>query len=160
MSDAFAAAVEALRNVGVNPERVTRLDEPAPTAQLTAEALGTDVSHIVNSLIFSADGEPLLVLASGGHRVATKKVSAALGIRKLRRATPDFVNEHTGQEVGGVGPVGHPAPIRCVIDLALASLGPVWAGAGTHDSVFQTDFADLVALTRGLPLVVSDEPVT
>jgi prolyl-tRNA editing enzyme YbaK/EbsC (Cys-tRNA(Pro) deacylase) len=156
MDAEFASLLEVLERTGIDESRVVRFAEPAPTAQLTAEALGTDAAHVVNSLIFSADGEPLLVLASGGHRVSTHKISAALAVRRLRRASPEFVTAHTGQEVGGVGPIGHPRPIRTVIDLSLSTLGTVWVGAGTHDSVFETDFAELVALTRGLPLDIAD----
>lgn len=156
MDAEFASLLQVLARTGIDESRITRFAEPAPTAQLTAEALGTDAAHVVNSLVFNADGEPLLVLASGGHRVSTRKISAALGVQKLRRASPGFVTAHTGQDIGGVGPIGHPKPIRTVIDLSLSTLGAVWVGAGTHDSVFETDFTELVTLTRGLPLDIAD----
>ena len=91
-----------------------------PTAAAAAEALGCEVGAIANSLVFDADGAPLLVLASGAHRVDTGKVAALLGVTRVRRATPEFVLAATGQEVGGVAPVGHPAPLRTVVDVDLA----------------------------------------
>jgi prolyl-tRNA editing enzyme YbaK/EbsC (Cys-tRNA(Pro) deacylase) len=101
----------ALRAAGVRAELRT-FDQPVPTAAAAALALGCEVGAIANSLVFELDGTPLLVLASGAHRVDTKKLARGLCVGKIRRATPDFVLEHTGQHVGGVAPVGHPRPVR------------------------------------------------
>ena len=103
--------VAALRAGGVEAE-VRRFDVPVPTAAVAAEVLACAVGAIANSLVFAADGEPLMVLASGAHRVDTGKVAALVGAEKVRRASPEFVLAVTGQEVGGVAPVGHPAPLR------------------------------------------------
>jgi len=133
------------------PGRVRELAEPAPTAATAAAQLGCDVGAIANSLVFSADGEPLLVLTSGAHRVDTAKVAAELGIAKLGRADSDFVYAATGQRIGGVAPVGHPKPIRTLVDTALAAYDVVWAAAGHVHTVFPTSFDELVRITGGMP---------
>jgi prolyl-tRNA editing enzyme YbaK/EbsC (Cys-tRNA(Pro) deacylase) len=138
----------ALRDGGVAAD-VRRFDDPVPTAAAAAAALGCEVGAIANSLVFDADGAPLLVLASGAHRVDTGKVAALLGVTRVRRATPDFVLAATGQEVGGVAPVGHPAPLRTVVDVDLAAFPLLWAGAGDHHTMFSATYADLVRITGG-----------
>jgi prolyl-tRNA editing enzyme YbaK/EbsC (Cys-tRNA(Pro) deacylase) len=140
--------VAALRDGGVAAD-VRRFDDPVPTAAAAAAALGCEVGAIANSLVFDADGAPLLVLASGAHRVDTGKVAALLGVTRVRRATPDFVLAATGQEVGGVAPVGHPAPLRTVVDVDLAAFPLLWAGAGDHHTMFSATYADLVRITGG-----------
>ena len=90
-------------------DTVTVFDSTVPTAAAAAAALGCDVAAITNSLVFDLDGAPLLILASGAARVDVRKVAAQLGTGSIRRASPGFVLEHTGQEVGGVAPIGHPA---------------------------------------------------
>src|SRR4051794_7635005 len=90
--------------------RIVVLPESVHTAALAAEALGCEVGAIANSLLFDADGTPVLILTSGAHRVDTGKVAADLGVTRLRRATPEFVREHTGQVIGGVASTAHPAP--------------------------------------------------
>ncbi|HEV3170940.1 MAG TPA: YbaK/EbsC family protein, partial [Actinocrinis sp.] len=120
----------------------------APTAAAAAEQIGCPVAAIANSLIFNAAGDPLLVLTSGAHRVDTAKLAALLGLPKLARATPEFVRTHTGQAIGGVAPVGHPAPIRTLIDQTLAEHGEIWAAAGHPHTVFPITFAELVELTK------------
>src|SRR6187402_1195226 len=84
------------------------LPESVHTAALAAAALGCEVGAIANSLLFDAAGSPVLILTSGSHRVDTQLVSARIGVAGLRRATPEFVREHTGQVIGGVSPIGHP----------------------------------------------------
>lgn len=142
-----------LRALGVSGQ-VRELPEPAPTAATAAAQLGCPVGAIANSLVFSADGEPLLILTSGAHRVDTAKVAAEVGVEKLGRADPGFVYASTGQRIGGVAPVGHPKPIRTLVDTALEPHEVVWAAAGHAHTVFPTTFAELVRITRGTPMDV------
>jgi prolyl-tRNA editing enzyme YbaK/EbsC (Cys-tRNA(Pro) deacylase) len=137
-----------LRALGVSGQ-VRELPEPAPTAATAAAQLGCPVGAIANSLVFSADGEPLLILTSGAHRVDTAKVAAEVGVEKLGRADPEFVYASTGQRIGGVAPVGHPKPIRTLVDAALEPYEVVWAAAGHAHTVFPTSFAELVRITGG-----------
>jgi prolyl-tRNA editing enzyme YbaK/EbsC (Cys-tRNA(Pro) deacylase) len=148
-------AVEAaLRAAGVEP-RVRVLPQTAPTAVAAAEQIGCPVAAIANSLIFDADGAPLLVLTSGAHRVDTGKLAAHLGVPKLSRASAQFVREHTGQAIGGVAPVGHPAPIRTLIDETLGRYEEIWAAAGHPHTVFPISYGQLLAATGAEPVAVN-----
>ncbi|MEU8120208.1 YbaK/EbsC family protein [Spirillospora sp. NPDC049024] len=133
---------------------VVELPESAPTAPAAAEQLGCEVGAIANSLVFDADGSPLLVLTSGAHRVDTVKVAALVGAAKVRRATPEFVRESTGQPIGGVAPVGHPAPIRTLVDVWLDRYDEVWAAGGHPHTVFPTSYGELLRITGGTPAEV------
>ena len=134
---------------------VRLLPDAVHTAVAAAEALGVDVGAIANSLVFDADGEPLLVLTSGAHRVDTDALAARLGVTRLRRATPQFVKEHTGQVIGGVAPVGHPRPLRTLVDTALEKYDEVWAAGGVPQAVFPTTYAELLRVTYGTPTDVA-----
>ncbi len=123
------------------------LPDSVHTAALAAEALGCEVGAIANSLLFDADTTPVLILTSGAHRVDTTKVAATLGVSKLKRATPDFVREHTGQVIGGVSPIGHPAAVPTYLDPWLRRYDVVWAAAGHPAAVFATTYDELVAMT-------------
>ena len=150
--------LDALHAGGADPTRVARLTvlpDAVTTAATAAAALGVEVGQIANSLVFAADGEPLLVLTSGAHRVDTAKVAALVGVGTVGRAAPEFVREATGQAIGGVSPVGHPAPLRTLVDRALAAYDEVWAAGGIAHAVFPTTFDELVALTGGEPADVA-----
>jgi len=127
--------------------RVVVLPESAHTAALAAEALGCEVGAIANSLVFDADGSPVLILTSGAHRVDTAKVAAELGLERLGRAKPEFVREHTGQVIGGVSPIAHPAPVPTYIDPWLRKYDEIWAAAGHAAAVFNTTYDELVTMT-------------
>lgn len=155
MSSPAVAKVEAaVRARGVVAEFRPFLD-PVPTAAAAAEALGCEVGAIANSLVFATDGQPLLVLVSGAHRVDTSALANTLNIGKIRRATSDFVLTHTGQHIGGVAPVGHPSKVRTVVDVALAAFPVVWAGAGDEHTMFATSYHDLLTVTDGTAATVA-----
>jgi prolyl-tRNA editing enzyme YbaK/EbsC (Cys-tRNA(Pro) deacylase) len=135
---------------------VRELPDAVRTAAAAAAALGVEVGAIANSLVFDADGEPVLVLTSGAHRVDTTRVAGLLGVGALRRATPDFVRGATGQPIGGVAPVGHPAPLRTLVDVALEAYPEVWAAGGHPHTVFNTTYAELLAITGGSPAEVGE----
>lgn len=133
------------------------LPDSTHTAAQAAAALGTEPGAIASSLLFLADGEPLLVMTSGRHRVDTALLAGALGVEELTMATAKQVREVTGQPIGGVSPVGHPAPIRTVVDTALADYDPVWSAAGTANSVMPLTFDQLVTLTGGETVQVATD---
>jgi prolyl-tRNA editing enzyme YbaK/EbsC (Cys-tRNA(Pro) deacylase) len=145
---------DVLRELGVTGD-VRELPEPAPTAATAAAQLGCEVGAIANSLVFNADGAPLLVLTSGAHRVDTALVAALVGADKVKRADPEFVRRSTGQVIGGVAPVGHPAPLRTLVDTWLEPYDVVWAAAGHTHTVFATSFGELVRITGGTPATVA-----
>ncbi len=148
------AVQDALAAAGA-PGQVIMLPDAVSTAALAAAALNVEVGQIANSLIFDADGKPLLVLTSGAHRVDTAKVASLLGIAALKRATPEFVRAHTGQPIGGVAPLGHPAPVPTLVDVDLEPFDVVWAAGGIPHAVFPTNYEELVRITGGTPAQVA-----
>ncbi len=131
---------------------VVILPDSVHTAALAAQALGCEVGAIANSLLFDADGAPALILTSGAHRVDTVKVAAAIGVPRLERATPEFVRLHTGQVIGGVSPIAHPAPVPTYLDSWLERHPVVWAAAGHPAAVYSTTHAELATMT-GAPTI-------
>lgn len=138
---------DALRRQGLDPE-IRWFDDAVTTAKAAAEALGIPVGAIANSLIFTLDDEPLLVLTSGAHRVDVRWLGERLG-GTVGRASKDVVKQATGQVIGGVAPVGHPSHVRTLVDVALAEFPVVWAAAGHAHSVFPTSFEELLRITGG-----------
>ena len=129
------------------------LPDSVHTAALAAEALGCEVGAIANSLLFDSDGAPVLILTSGAHRVDTGKVADTTG--PLTRADKDFVRQHTGQVIGGVSPIAHPAPVPTYIDPWLRRYDVVWAAAGHPAAVFSTTYDELVAMTGATEIEVA-----
>ncbi len=144
--------IDALAGHGLSPE-IFWFDDAVTTAQLAADALGVEVGQIANSLVFTIDDEPILVLTSGAHRVDTEWLGEQLG-GVIRRAPKETVKAATGQVIGGVAPLGHPVPVRTIVDVQLADYPVVWAAAGHAKTVFPTTFDELVRITGGAPHAV------
>lgn len=151
LSARSARVAEQLAVAGIAAEIVT-LPDSAATAQLAADALGVEVGAIANSLVFWADGAPILVMTSGAHRVNTEALATRIGKERIKRASPDQVREATGQVIGGVAPTGHPSPIETYVDQALSRYPQLWAAGGTAHTLFALTFDELVHLT-GAPVV-------
>jgi prolyl-tRNA editing enzyme YbaK/EbsC (Cys-tRNA(Pro) deacylase) len=154
------AVQDALDSAGAHnaeghPCLVRVLPDAVHTAVAAAAALGVQVGQIANSLVFDVDGDAVLVLTSGAHRVDTAKVARQLGAGSVRRASPDFVRQHTGQVIGGVAPLGHPKQVRTVVDTALASYDQIWAAGGIPQAVFPVTYEELVRITSGTPTEVA-----
>lgn len=147
---------EHLEGAGIFAE-IRELPESTRTAAEAANALGCDVGAIASSLLFFADDEPLLVIASGRHRVDTSLLATQIGAARIEMATAKQVRAVTGQAIGGVAPAGHPTPIRTVLDTALGRHGTVWAAAGTPHTVMPLTVDELITLTGGTAVTVAPD---
>jgi prolyl-tRNA editing enzyme YbaK/EbsC (Cys-tRNA(Pro) deacylase) len=146
-----ATAPSALKvQAALGPEfQVLEFEASTRTSEDAAAAIGCTVAEIAKSLIFkSAQGRPVLVIASGVNRVDEKKVRDLLG-EKIGRADADFVRDSTGYAIGGVPPVGYATAPIVLIDSDLQRFLTVWAAAGTPNAVFKITPADLIRLTQG-----------
>ncbi|MET8008904.1 YbaK/EbsC family protein [Streptomyces sp. NPDC005271] len=148
---------DALRELGLDVE-VRRFPDATRTAAEAAAAIGCELSQIVKSLVFEADGQPVLVLMDGASRVDVELVRRELGAQAVRRATAALVRETTGYAIGGVPPFGHRVRTRVLADRGLLAHDTVWAAAGTPYTVFPLAPEALIAHAEGT-LVDVREPV-
>ena len=124
---------ECARDLGLDV-RVQRLEASTRTVRDAAEAVGCSEAEIAKSIVFVADGDPVLCVASGRHRIDTDKLADALDVAEVRQAAPDEVRAATGFAVGGVPPFGHDVPV--LFDESLLDHERVWAAAGDPHSLF------------------------
>ncbi len=141
----------ALRAAGLTAE-IQEFPAGTRTAEDAARALGTTVAQIVKSLVFLADGRPVLALVSGANRVDERKLAAACGARRVVKADADTVREATGFGIGGVPPLGHRRPLRAFIDQDLLRHDLVYAAAGTSTAVFPVTPGELIRASGAQPV--------
>jgi Cys-tRNA(Pro) deacylase len=146
----------SLREQGIEAQPV-EFAESTRTAAEAAAAIGTTVAQIAKSLVFLANGQPMLVIASGVNRVDTQKLGALLSAT-ITRADADAVRQATGFSIGGVAPVGHTTPLPTLIDEDLMTFASIWAAAGAPNAVFETTPADLLKMTEGQVADIKEAP--
>lgn len=128
--------IRAANELGLDVH-VKTLSSPTRTVAEAAAAVGCDAPQIAKALVFVCDGEPVLVVASGAHRVETEKLCEAYDCAEARQATPDEVRAATGYSVGGVSPVGAGLPV--VFDRDLLGYDHVYAAGGDGNTLFEVD---------------------
>ncbi|MGH2764205.1 MAG: YbaK/EbsC family protein [Thermoleophilaceae bacterium] len=126
--------------------RVQRLESSTRTVRDAADAVGCQVAEIAKSIVFVADGDPVVCVASGRHRIDTDKLADALDVAEVRQAAADEVRAATGFAIGGVPPFGHDLPV--LFDESLLEHERVWAAAGDPHSLFCVDPRQLAECTR------------
>src|SRR5919109_693476 len=83
---------DCARDLGIEL-KVQRLEATTRTVKDAAVAVGCDEAEIAKSIVFVADGDPVVCVASGQHRIDTDKLAEALDVAEVRQAAP--------QEEGG-----------------------------------------------------------
>ena len=147
MSRSVRRVEAALEQAGI-ATRIVEFPESTRTAKEAADAIGTTVGRIVKSLVFLAEGVPVVVLASGANRVDTERLGRGLG-KRIERADAEVVRTATGFAIGGVAPLGYPAPLEVVVDPPLLAYHVVWAAACAPYAVFSILPDDLVRVAGG-----------
>lgn len=142
--DRVRAALEA---AGL-ASRIEEFPASTRTAVDAAAAIGTSVGQIVKSLIFVSAKTPVLVLMSGSNLLDEDRLAHITG-EGIRKADAETVRAATGYAIGGVPPIGFPAPLPTYIDRDLLKYETVWAAAGTPRHVFALTPTDLVRITSG-----------
>jgi prolyl-tRNA editing enzyme YbaK/EbsC (Cys-tRNA(Pro) deacylase) len=127
---------QCARDLGIEVH-VRRLESSTRTVKDAAVAVGCQEAEIAKSIVFVADGDPLVCVASGRHRIDTAKLADALDVAEVRQAGADEVRAATGFAIGGVPPFGHDLPV--IFDEELLEHERVWAAAGDPNSLFEVD---------------------
>jgi prolyl-tRNA editing enzyme YbaK/EbsC (Cys-tRNA(Pro) deacylase) len=127
---------ECARELGLEVQ-VQRLGSSTRTVKDAAEAVGCQVDEIAKSIVFVADGDPVVCVASGRHRIDVGKIADLLDVAEVRQAAADEVRAATGFAIGGVPPFGHDLPV--LFDQSLMEHERVWAAAGDPHSLFCVD---------------------
>jgi prolyl-tRNA editing enzyme YbaK/EbsC (Cys-tRNA(Pro) deacylase) len=144
---------EAARELGLDVELRT-LDESTRTVAEAAAAIGCEPGQIAKSIVFVMDGEPVVVVASGRHRIDQTKVCDALDCAEGRQASADEVRAATGFPVGGVPPIGHGLPV--IFDTALLEYDVLYAAGGDGNTLFEVAPRQLAGALRALVAPVGE----
>lgn len=135
--------------------------ESTHTAEEAARAVGAAVGQIVKSIVFvgaTPTGlEPYIALVSGVNRVDPGRLAAVVGQAEVRRATAQEAGRLAGFVIGGIPPIGHPRPIKVVMDPDLGRFPVVWAAAGTPHAVFKVPPATLRTLANAVVAPIAQD---
>ncbi len=134
----------------------------AKTIEQVSKFMGVPGSAFVKSLVYNADGKPVMVCVEGDRDVNDVKLRRFLGAKKVELADFDMVRRASGANAGFVGPVKPAdASIRIVADIGLKGAKGRIVGANRDDchlknvdldrdtTIRREDYADLVTVRAG-----------
>jgi prolyl-tRNA editing enzyme YbaK/EbsC (Cys-tRNA(Pro) deacylase) len=145
--------VQSARELGLEVQ-VRRLESSTRTVREAAVAVGCEEAAIAKSIVFVADGDPVVCVASGRHRIDTDKLADALDVAEVRQAAADEVRAATGFAIGGVPPFGHDLPV--LFDESLLEHERVWAAAGDPNSLLSIDPQELASCVRARVVAIGE----
>jgi len=125
------------------PHEVVPLSRAATSTREMAAVLNLSFSEVVKSVLFVADGEPMLIILSGDKMVCYKKLRKALKVSNLRLATREEVVDFTGYMLGATPPLAHKISLCAVMDANLRTQNVVYTSAGEFNAVLKIRTLDL-----------------
>jgi len=144
---------------GIEGELIT-LDEPTPTVETAARAVGTSPDQIVKSVLFAVNDERVLAITCGTQLIESRSIAALYGVgrKRVRLANAEIVLETTGYPVGTVPPFGHPQPIRTLIAPQVLEHREVYAGGGAHTTLVRLDPQAILTITQAQIVEMRPQP--
>jgi len=150
---ARVVAAASRRGIAID---VRRFPAGTRTAADAARAVGAEVAQIVKSLVFMADGSPVIALVSGADRLDARRLADTLGVTSVERATGEEARAATGYAIGGIPPFGHERELTVVMDERLFNHETVWAAGGLLDAVFAIEPEQLRIAARARIAAVAE----
>ena len=147
--------IEALSNFNKNL-KVQILEKTARTAKEAAIALNCAEGAIVKSLLIKTDDTFVLCLISGDKRCSLNKLKKITGKKDVCMANAESVKTLTGFTIGGVSPIGLNNKIEIMIDNQLSRFKDIYAAAGHPNAIFKIDLENLVKITNGKIMEISE----
>ena len=134
----------------------------AKTIEQVSAFMGVPAENFVKSLVYVADGKPVMVCVPGDRDVNEVKLRRFLGAKKVELADFDTVLKATGANAGFVGPVAPAeADLRIVADQGLKGASGCIVGANKDEfhlknvdlerdtKIAIEDYADIIVCGAG-----------
>src|SRR3990167_1927785 len=93
--------------------------EPVYTSADAAKIRDTGLSSGAKTLVFMADGNPILIVVPGDKKVDLRKFKQKFNVKDLRMASITEVKEITTLEVGSIPPVGKAMNLKSYFDSSI-----------------------------------------
>ena len=137
---------------------IVHLPVETPTVAAAADAVNVKPEQIIKSVLFLADGSPILVVTNGLTRVHRKRLADLLGKsrRRVKMANAEQVMAITGYAVGAVPPFGHLAKIPTLLDVGVLAEAIIYGGGGENNALMRLSTVELQRAIKGDVVDIAD----
>ncbi len=129
-----------------------------PTVAAAAEAVHVKPEQIIKSLLFMAEGSPVLVVTNGLTRIHRQRLAAVLGLsrKRIKIASKEQVKASTGYMVGAVPPFGHPKRLPTLLDAGVFTESIIYGGGGEENALMRIATDELQRIIDGKVVDIAD----
>jgi Ala-tRNA(Pro) deacylase len=131
--------------------------EPVHTSEEAARVRGTPLASGAKALICRADGRFVLLVLPGDRRLDSARARKALGVKSLRFATRDEVEELTSLTPGAIPPFGQVFGIPSYCDPKLLDEPTISFNAGDHAVSVSLRSADYLVVEQPTRAPLSED---
>lgn len=136
---------------------VWEYQQPTPTCETAAAAVGCTPAEIAKTLLFLVGGQPVIVVTCGDTKVKSSLLKKASGLSgKVKLPQAEDVLHYTGYAPGGVCPFLLSVELPVLLDLSMQRYPLVYAAAGNDYSAVPVTFSQLEFLTGGAAVEVCE----
>ena len=122
-----------------------RQHAPVYTSEEAARVRGTTLSSGAKALVCKADDRFVMIVLPADRKLASKLARQTLGIKGLRFASREEVDQLTGLTPGSIPPFGSLFGLETWCDDKLSAEGRINFNAGDHAISISMSFADYAA---------------
>jgi prolyl-tRNA editing enzyme YbaK/EbsC (Cys-tRNA(Pro) deacylase) len=137
---------------------IVHLTVETPTVAAAAIAVNVKPEQIIKSLLFMADGGPVLAVINGLTHIHRKRLADVLGMsrRRIKIASREQVLSITGYAVGAVPPFGHPTHLPTLLDIGVLAESIVYGGGGESNALMRLSTGELQRVVNGELVDIAD----
>lgn len=137
---------------------IVHLPVETPTVDAAANAVNVNPEQIIKSMLFVADGSPVLVVTNGLTRIHRKRLAGVLGMsrRRVKIASVEQVLAITGYVVGAVPPFGHLTNLPTLLDEGVLTESTVYGGGGESNALMRLSTGELQRVINGKLVDIAD----
>ena len=147
--------IDSARDLGLDVN-VRRMLATRGSVADTAAEVGCGASRIASCVVYVADGDPVVCVASADCLVDSDLLADTLDVAEVRRASDSEVRAATGFPATGVPPFGHGLPV--VVDELLLTFTTVWASGGDGNTLVELEPQRLARGTAATVATVISAP--
>lgn len=129
--------------------------EPVYTSEQAAAVRGTPLASGAKALVVKAGDRFVLLVLPADRKLDSRKAREALGVKALRFANREEVENLTALQPGAIPPFGSLFGLPTYCDPALAENPSINFNAGDHAVSVQMAFADFIAAEKPTLLAVT-----
>jgi Ala-tRNA(Pro) deacylase len=119
---------------------------PVFTSEQAAAVRGTSLASGAKALVLKAGDNFCLAVLPADRKLDSKKARDALGVKGLRFATKEEVEQLTGLQPGSIPPFGSLFGLKTYCDPALGENPSINFNAGNHAISLQMSYADFASV--------------